>query len=1012
MKADKGKQKGSSLDNAINADDYNSSDFEKSAIDPGLSANKVSKVANQERPAVASYAYREETLRKVMQTFSGTDPVAEGSSSTPHASHYGGEGLKATGTGTVWPESTKSSLAIVAKNALESSAANTGKTISIDKFHALLDTNPSYDQLCWMLHRLGFSFEKAEFARLLLDAVPTDSTTPLKTPRPASKPKRTPANDSPRRPRGRPRKDGLPPQQQQNIRTPNTSTATSLVAPTPRAPEANPYAPAYQGSASQGVRPIAAGEDHGDQNMASALKSAITQIDDQTFKQNPNVLTPQPAANTSYSLYGPTSNSGAVSDYTARNAGIRGVLKWSTPQNLVAESFQNKKEKQAQTGRTGHKIAEPSSLVNNIHPRFNDVSLAGQYVDVSQVQQNGGVSSASVSIPPAGTQPTPLNLTKEQMARKRTFSEIVDLTQDLDDEEAERQKRVRLAQIHGGGGSSWVNDAQIDTLNLGNGLLHSSMFKAMQSPIDNPTPASSGKQDLSQFRHVSAGLIADREVLRSANLVKELNKNDARKNSTYNIKTLARDILISKGIHPTEKPLNWHLNGLRNNFRSVTANSDLSTFRWDLVDPGGPKIHRATESETKAQDADDEAGKRTKTHTSVPTHTSIPIHTSTPTHTSPPTRGRPRGRPPRYSLDRGVFRDSNAGPSNAKSLDKFRDEVSGLVRNSRGGRGSRSRGTTHLQPSTTHQSLQSTKNAIDIVGSFPISPMSSELLDGDMVTSTKLASSSKKPSTGEGTKISSPSGFDASADSLKALTTGTPSTYSLSVRIPPSPLQQVVKTAAPRGRPPGSVNRSSISETTTPDRSAPKARGRPRGSTRGTPSRGRASNRGGQTSYRTKVPPDGIGVLLPSRSPSTSSRLSHIESTPDAEKRRKGRPSRQATVPRFQVFRCQWEGCHAELHNLATLRKHVFKLHGKETDTEGEAKFEVVNTKVPCLWFGCEQEGVFSSTTGVLKFADRDSWKMHVEKRHLETVAWELGDGPSTTPSGMDHVPTCEKAYD
>jgi len=37
-----------------------------------------------------------------------------------------------------------------------------------------------------------------------------------------------------------------------------------------------------------------------------------------------------------------------------------------------------------------------------------------------------------------------------------------------------------------------------------------------------------------------------------------------------------------------------------------------------------------------------------------------------------------------------------------------------------------------------------------------------------------------------------------------------------------------------------------------------------------------------------------------------------------------------------------------------------------------------------------------------LKFEDRDSWKAHVERRHLETLAWELGDGPSTHPSDVE----------
>ena len=60
----------------------------------------------------------------------------------------------------------------------------------------------------------------------------------------------------------------------------------------------------------------------------------------------------------------------------------------------------------------------------------------------------------------------------------------------------------------------------------------------------------------------------------------------ARRRSKYDPKTIARDILISTGRHPTERPLNGHLIPLKG-FPAVDNQSDLSTFRWDIVDPGG-----------------------------------------------------------------------------------------------------------------------------------------------------------------------------------------------------------------------------------------------------------------------------------------------------------------------------------------------------------------------------------------------------------------------------------------
>ncbi|MCJ1473277.1 hypothetical protein MMC13_001928 [Lambiella insularis] len=966
-----GKQKGSNLGTVIGTGNYISSDIRHATLDPSLSGIAITSTSQgTESMALQSDTYGEETMRQAMQAFSEAAKV--GKFTTPSDSPY----LKQTQTqsqtssGTIWPEEKKTSVALVAKRTLESSAANTGKSISVDTIRSILNTNPSYDQLCQRLGSLGFSIERAEFARLLLDAIPNgqaNAATPVKTPRSTNKPRHTPASDSPRRPRGRPRRDGLPQRQNINKQTPNVLDATWPSVPATQATKVNE---ATSGSGIQSAS--AAVEDHGDQNLASALKSAITQIDNQTSQLNTSIL--QNAIGTSYTLHRPSMNGGSALEYAAGDA-AREALRWSPNRQFSAERLQLENRIDPQTGRLTTRFTS-TPLANGIHPGFGVMNFAAPQIDVSQTQNReiypashipptGALPVPASSIPPAETAPTPVS-TKEQIARKRNFSEIVDLTLDEDEEDTEQRKKARVAQING-------DVAHI----FPNATYPIKSLAQTAAPLSSgvSTAASATKQDLSQFRYVSAGLIADRESLRSANLVDELSKNNARKKSTYNIKTLARDILISKGIHPTEKPLNWHLNPLRDNFRSVNYNSDLSTFRWDLVDPGGPQIPQAVEHEAKAQDAKDEAEGLPTSSTSIPIR-STPIR-STPIRSTPirstPNRGRPRGRPP---LNRGAIRGSHVFSSNAKPLEQTRN-------------GSYSR-----------------QNAVDVVGDPSANLMSppSNPVNGGSLTSTNLAGSMGKASNGRQDIVPSRYAVDGSADSPMALTARTPSTYSLSVRIPPSPVQVQVeeKTGSHLGRLPGSVDRSSIAKTPRSDFSAPRPRGRPRGSKNGVPSRGRPSNRGRTASHRTEVPPDGIGVLLPSRSPSTSSRLSHVESTPDAEKRKKGRPSRQATSPSFQVFKCQWQGCGAELHNLATLRKHIFKVHGTDGESEGEAGLEAVNRKIPCLWVGCRQEGIFSSTTGILKFADRDSWMTHVEKRHLETVAWELGDGPSTNPSDVE----------
>ncbi|GKZ19914.1 hypothetical protein AbraIFM66951_001209 [Aspergillus brasiliensis] len=74
-----------------------------------------------------------------------------------------------------------------------------------------------------------------------------------------------------------------------------------------------------------------------------------------------------------------------------------------------------------------------------------------------------------------------------------------------------------------------------------------------------------------------------------ADIVTPLREEDAVDKMIYDPKTIARDVLIAAGRHPTEEALNHHLLRLRDIFVHVDTSSDLSTFRWDLVDPRGPR---------------------------------------------------------------------------------------------------------------------------------------------------------------------------------------------------------------------------------------------------------------------------------------------------------------------------------------------------------------------------------------------------------------------------------------
>ena len=120
--------------------------------------------------------------------------------------------------------------------------------------------------------------------------------------------------------------------------------------------------------------------------------------------------------------------------------------------------------------------------------------------------------------------------------------------------------------------------------------------------------------------------------------------------------------------------------------------------------------------------------------------------------------------------------------------------------------------------------------------------------------------------------------------------------------------------------------------------------------------------------------------------PSLPSRLK--QSTPAAV----GRPPKQEQIldPLYQVYRCEWAGCKAELHNLDTLKKHLVKVHGKKDEDEGGA--------YKCWWKDCKAQKRPEGKQGVVeevpRFEDIEPWIQHIDAEHWRPIAWKLGDGP------------------
>ncbi|KAJ5889326.1 hypothetical protein N7504_010136 [Penicillium tannophilum] len=68
-------------------------------------------------------------------------------------------------------------------------------------------------------------------------------------------------------------------------------------------------------------------------------------------------------------------------------------------------------------------------------------------------------------------------------------------------------------------------------------------------------------------------------------LVRPLDVNHMYLKDSYDVATIARDVLITAGKHPSEKPLNYHLHSLTKTVPALDHSSDLATLRWDGIDP-------------------------------------------------------------------------------------------------------------------------------------------------------------------------------------------------------------------------------------------------------------------------------------------------------------------------------------------------------------------------------------------------------------------------------------------
>lgn len=786
--------------------------------------------------------------------------------------------------GTYWPESKKKALAEAARAALTSTPPNQGKIITTQEIHDLLDQDPSYTQMCEILEYRGFVIDRGQFARILLKAVPdlgSASTPPNAAPTNAANATHSaPADPTP------------------TVTTSNNTITTTTT--TAKDASATPTA----GTFGKLVKP--------------------------TFTDSaPQMKAPRPLPYSAPPVTAYQVPNGYVTPYASIPPGTERASRGSQsngfpPQHrFVAPPPWTPDEARYHTSGTNYDRPNGSALNSHLafSTRQQSESTHGQASDQNRTTYPNEL---------VAHQPT-----KQEMARKRNFGEIVDLTQTMsDDEDLKRQRpKPRTNNETTSGPSKSVK-------NIFNQVAQ------RQQDSDRTTPK--------PFKYKYSGRDA---LLQSYDIVAPMNKRrDALRRSTYNPKTIARDVLLGLGKHPTMAPLNAHLDVLKDRFKAVDFESDLSAFRWDLVDPEGDPPRESSHA-VDEEEAVVAVAPVTRQH---PAPIAVMINGSEgdvakDVHTlSPVVNSNPKPR------QRGSYKKRG-----------IRSDIQPI-----GSADRPERQPPQSSPHVRDMSKVSSTDTPDLSRFAYSSPYTAQtglptLNTSSSSTPGSISKNKGRPRGAKNKQVRPDKGISKKA---KAPSMGeTPST----AKAKSSEKETVIKTPSRKTLP---VENSSIGES---NASIPT---RPRFNTT-TPSR----PSGLRNSISAITPTDGIAVVIHSRSPS-------VIVTPQASAK-KSRPKKSedlsdSTAPPYTVYRCHWENCPAELHSLETLKKHVRK-HRR-----------AVEGVYPCLWAGCfdSSNPVSNSTQNQesqhrrLKFKTDAEWVEHIDSNHIK-AKWELSEGAVGRPS-------------
>jgi hypothetical protein len=547
------------------------------------------------------------------------------------------------------------------------------------------------------------------------------------------------------------------------------------------------------------------------------------------------------------------------------------------------------------SGTPGNSSLEPRQQVNRLN---ENLTYRGSQIQLGQATE--GWRSYTLFAPPTGPNkaaansgstaltspppPLPKPLTKEMAARKRTFAEIIDLTTDTVPASVEDHP-LTASKIRR------VGDTNFQSAEGYGGAQAPAAPSALKPHLEattTPTPK------LPSPHHPTPS--TDTDVTPVINpfrdfkdIVKPIDRSVALRKSRYDPKTIARNILIATARHPFQRGLNAHLEQLQDRFTGIDDTADLSTFRWDIIDPGGPAAGSANLS------------------------------------------------PPPEKMEDKSATGADGSPLNKLGLKDVKLPIGrGPLRPTRGDSSLRGRRGSTLNQTQTRTPAQ------------PSGLRYSSTVESNFAVVIESAARSTLPNP---PNISSDT-FDSSS-------------------------------AAPRrpGRPPKKL--SPPSELVTP------------------------------SSKRIGRPPKTLSSGVDTLGNSAGRKVGRPRTHPQSESKPRGRPRKSVdpklVSPKFIPFLCEWKDCKAELHNLETLRKHIYTVHNKKQ----------MSGAIVCQWAKCGlSREVRDKRTLQSKaihenhdFADIQAFKDHVEKAHLIPFAWHMGDGPRGSTLGICNFQSDKAQY-